>query len=45
MLVNPPFKAPEEFIEKLEDTKEENNSTKALLILPEWRLKPWFQKL
>ena len=44
MLVNPPFKAPEEFIEKLEDTKEENTSTKALLILPEWKQKPWFQK-
>ena len=45
MLVNPPFKAPEEFIEKLEDTKEKNNSTRALLILPEWQPRPWFQKL
>ena len=45
MVVNPPYESPEAFILKMEATKEADDSTKALLIIPEFKHLRWFKDL
>lgn len=45
MVMNPPYECPEKFILKMEATKIEDDSTKAMLIIPEFKHLKWFKEM
>ena len=45
MVMNPPYEFPELFVLKLEDAKLQDDSTKAMLIIPEYKHRLWFKNM